>query len=53
MLDDLYERTYFDNSPDNCPDSMDNTNDGYFKKFMRDIKEPLYPNCKKFLKFEY
>ena len=49
MLDDLYKGAYFDNSPD----SMDNTNDGYFEKLMRDAKEPLYPNYKKFSKLEY
>ena len=49
MLDDLYEGAHFDNSSD----STDNTNDGYFKKLMREAKEILYPNCKKFLKLEY
>ena len=32
---------------------MDHTNDGYFKKLKIDVKEPLYPNCKKFLELEY
>ena len=41
MSDDLYEGAYFENSPDNSPDSTDNTNDGHFEKLMRDVKEPF------------
>ena len=52
MLDDLYEGAHLENRPNNSSDSMDNTNDGYFEKVMRDAKEPLYPNCK-FSKLKY
>ena len=38
MLDDLYEGAHFENSPDNSPDNMDNTNDGYFEKLMKDAR---------------
>ena len=62
MLDNLYERAHaiqcWDNFVSNkithhkSPDNMNNTNDGYFEKLMRDV-ELLYPNCKKFSKLEY
>ena len=62
MLDDLYEGAHAnqcgdkfipdENTHDNSSDSRNNANDGYFEKLMRDSKEPLYPNCKKFSKLK-